>query len=174
MFNYPSLTVKAAAVDDLLTTSAESVSGNSAAGRCCGVVTSDGTVYRAKSVVLTTGTFLRGEINVGLTVTPAGRIGDGPAIALAETIEKAGFAMGRLRTGTPPRLKKQSIDFSKTAVWYGDDPPLAFSFMNDAPWIKTEDQLPCHMTFAGPETVKIVNETLHLNRHVKEELRGPR
>ncbi|OWA54297.1 Protein MTO1-like protein, mitochondrial [Hypsibius exemplaris] len=172
IFSYPNLTIRAAAVDDLIT---KPGSTDNPATVCGGVVTSDGTVYHSKAVVLTAGTFLRAEINIGLQITPAGRIGDGPAVALAETIERAGFAMGRLRTGTPPRLDKRTIDFTKTSVWPGDDPPLAFSFMNERPWLKAEEQMPCHLSsIQGKEVVKIVKDTLHLNRHVKEELTGPR
>jgi tRNA uridine 5-carboxymethylaminomethyl modification enzyme len=159
IFNYPNLTVRAAAVDDLLTELGPS--SESLDSVCCGIVASDGSSYRSKAVVLTAGTFLRAEINVGLQVTPAGRIGDAPAVALAETIERAGFSMGRLRTGTPPRLDGRTIDYTKTVSWQGDQPPLSFSFMNDRPWIKAEDQLPCHLTMIkGDEVVKIVKDTL--------------
>ncbi|XP_055339727.1 protein MTO1 homolog, mitochondrial-like [Paramacrobiotus metropolitanus] len=168
---YQNLTIHAASADDLLTQPSEIDPSQTT---CRGVVTSDGTTYHAKSVVLTTGTFLRGEINIGLETRPAGRIGDAPAVALAQTIEKAGFTMARLRTGTPPRLDKKTIDFTKTGVFYGDDPPLPFSFMNDRPWIAADQQMLCHITYTPAECSKIVLDTLHLNRHVKEETRGPR
>lgn len=87
-------------------------------------------------MVLTTGTFLRGEINIGLEVYPAGRAGDAPAIGLAKTLERIGFQMGRLKTGTPPRIKKSTIDFSNLQEHPGDNPPVPFSFMNSKVWIK--------------------------------------
>ena len=79
--------------------------------RCVGVVTDNRRIVTSSSVILTAGTFLRGEIHMGLDVRPAGRLGDEPAIGIAKTIESIGFNMGRLRTGTPPRILKDSIEF---------------------------------------------------------------
>ncbi|XP_035824440.1 protein MTO1 homolog, mitochondrial-like, partial [Aplysia californica] len=168
----PNLTVRAAAVEDLVTQEGPSESGSSV--QCCGVVLDSGEVIPSSTVVLTAGTFLRGSINIGLTQRPAGRIGDEPAVGLARTIEKAGFTMGRLKTGTPPRLDKRSIDFSCTEVKPGDERPMPFSFMNETVWIKPEDQLPCHMTRTTDQVAQVVRDTLHLNRHVQEEINGPR
>lgn len=109
--------------------------------RCNGVLLKDGTKITAKAVVITTGTFLRGQINIGLDIRPAGRIGDEPAIGLAQSLEALEFRMGRLKTGTPPRIKKDSIDFSKLSIQYGDSPPVPFSFMNDRVWIDAKDQV---------------------------------
>jgi tRNA uridine 5-carboxymethylaminomethyl modification enzyme len=111
---------------------------------------------------------------MGLECYPAGRIGDRPAVDLALSIEKIGFRMGRLKTGTPPRLDKSTIEFNKLEKHYGDDPPQPFSFINDNVWIKASDQLACHMTYTNDNVAKIVKESLHLNRHVKEETKGPR
>ena len=88
------------------------------------------------AVVITTGTFLRGSINIGLESYPAGRIGDLPAVRLAETLDRLRFRLGRLKTGTPPRLSSRSIDYSSCSVQKGDDPPIPFSFMNDRVWIE--------------------------------------
>ena len=77
--------------------------------RCVGVVLGDGTKISASSVVLTAGTFLRGRINIGMNVREAGRLGDAPAVGLAKTIEYLGFHMGRLKTGTPPRIDKKTV-----------------------------------------------------------------
>ncbi|CAL1535465.1 unnamed protein product [Lymnaea stagnalis] len=174
VFSTPNLTVRAAAVEDLITTGVPSLDDHSTVLACRGVVLDSGDAVSSKTVVLTAGTFLRGSINIGLTCRPAGRIGDEPAIGLAKTIEKAGFTMGRLKTGTPPRLDKSSIDFSKTEEKKGDDLPVPFSFMNESVWIKPEDQLSCHMTKTTEEVANIVRATLHLNRHVQEEINGPR
>ncbi|GFO37694.1 tRNA uridine 5-carboxymethylaminomethyl modification enzyme mnmg [Plakobranchus ocellatus] len=133
-----------------------------------------GEAVLSHTVVLTAGTFLRGTINIGLSSTPAGRIGDAPAVGLAKTIEEAGFKLGRLKTGTPPRLDKRTIDFSQTTVNFGDARPSPFSFLNDKVWIKPEDQLPCHMTRTTDRVAEIVKSCLHLNRHVQEEINGPR
>ena len=86
-------------------------------------------------------TFLRGQINIGLEVRPAGRIGDEPAIGLAETLSEIGFKLGRLKTGTPPRLIKSSIDFSQLPENLGDDLPVPFSFLNDSVWLDPKDQV---------------------------------
>ena len=113
------LEIEAAAVDDLI------LDG----GRAAGVVTADGRIRRAGAVVLTTGTFLRGEIHLGLEHWPAGRVGDAPAIRLAHSLEHAGFALRRLKTGTPPRLDGRTIDHAGLEQQPGDDPPEPFSTM---------------------------------------------
>lgn len=87
-------------------------------------------------MVITTGTFLRGQINIGLETYPAGRIGDKPAIGLAQTLERLQFKLGRLKTGTPPRINGDTIDYSVCSIQEGDDPPMPFSFMNDRVWIE--------------------------------------
>lgn len=127
-----------------------------------------------KSVVITTGTFLRGQINIGLDVRPAGRIGDDPAIGLAKSLETLGFKLSRLKTGTPPRIKADTINYDTLEKHFGDNPPVPFSFMNSKVWLKPEDQLPCHMTFTTESVKAIVKDNLHLNRHVTEEVTGPR
>src|ERR687897_579853 len=99
----PGLTVAACPVEDLLL---------DAQGAACGVASADGRTWRAGAVVLTTGTFLRGEIHLGLERWPAGRLGDAPAVRLAQSLERAGFALRRLKTGTPPRLDGRTIDFA--------------------------------------------------------------
>ncbi|KAH9508302.1 Mitochondrial Translation Optimization [Bulinus truncatus] len=174
VFSTPNLTVRAAAVEDLITCSVPSLVDHGTVLGCRGVVFGSGEEVTSKSVVLTAGTFLRGSINIGLTSRPAGRIGDEPAVGLAKTIERAGFTMGRLKTGTPPRIDKRTIDFSKTQEMNGDDNPVPFSFMNRSVWIKPEDQLPCHMTYTNEAVAEIVRSSLHLNRHVQEEINGPR
>jgi tRNA U34 5-carboxymethylaminomethyl modifying enzyme MnmG/GidA len=90
----------------------------------------------SRSVVITTGTFLRGQINIGLETFPAGRIGDQPAIGLARTLERLQFRLGRLKTGTPPRLNGRTIDYSVCSIQSGDNPIMPFSFMNENVWIE--------------------------------------
>lgn len=133
-----------------------------------------GEVINSKSVVITTGTFLRANINIGLETRPAGRIGDAPSIELGNSIERIGFKMGRLKTGTPPRIDGRTIDFSRVQIEHPDNPPVPFSFMNERVWVDADKQLPTHITFTNEKVATIVKETLHLNRHVKEETRGPR
>lgn len=141
---------------------------------CKGVVLANGTTIQSDSVVITTGTFLRGQINIGLEVRPAGRIGDAPAIGLANSLAEIGFRMARLKTGTPPRLKKSTIDFRNLNVQKGDSPPQPFSFMNDRVWIDADQQLDCHLTHTTSAVDAIVRSNLHCNRHVTEEITGPR
>ncbi|CAH1155875.1 unnamed protein product [Phaedon cochleariae] len=141
---------------------------------CKGVVLKDGTKISSSSVVITTGTFLKGQINIGLNFYPAGRLGDEPAIGLANTLEKLNLQMGRLKTGTPPRLKADTINYSVCQVQTGDMPPLPFSFMNSKVWINPKDQLKCHLTKTPLSIEKIIKDNLHLDRHVMEEVTGPR
>ena len=133
-----------------------------------------GEIISSKSVVITTGTFLRANINIGLESRPAGRIGDAPSIELGNSIERIGFKMGRLKTGTPPRLDGRTIDFSRVKIEYPDNPPVPFSFLNERVSVDADKQLPVHLTHTNEKVTKIVKDTLHLNRHVKEETRGPR
>ncbi|XP_052072302.1 protein MTO1 homolog, mitochondrial-like [Mytilus californianus] len=168
------LAIEVSPVEDLILKTTTHPSHDLMKQECCGVKLGDGKEIYGKTVILTAGTFLRGSINIGLDVIPAGRLGDQPAIGLAKSIENAGFTMGRLKTGTPPRLDGKTIDFSKTEIKYGDDPPEPFSFINDQVWIKASDQVICHMTRTNEKVDKICMETLHLNRHVHEEVNGPR
>lgn len=108
-----------------------------------GVITATGRRIRAGAVVLTTGTFLRGLIHIGEKKIPAGRVGEAPAIGLSLTLEKAGVALGRLKTGTPPRLDGKTINWSGLQEQKGDDPPVPFSYMTDR--ISTP-QLSCYIT----------------------------
>lgn len=139
-----------------------------------GIVTKSDREIRCKNVVITTGTFLRGQINIGLDVTFAGRIGDEPAIGLAKSLETLGFKLSRLKTGTPPRIKADTINYNVLEKHFGDDQPVPFSFMNSKVWLEPEDQLCCHMTYTTQAVKEIVKNNLHVNRHVTEEVTGPR
>ncbi|NXP73251.1 MTO1 protein, partial [Ramphastos sulfuratus] len=172
ILNTPLLTVREASVEDLLLAEPET----DRAGKCrvTGVVLGDGSTIHAGSVVLTTGTFLRGTVLMGLETHPAGRLGDQPAVGLAQTLEKLGFAMGRLKTGTPPRLAKDTIDFRGLEEHAADNPPVPFSFLSKAVWIKPEAQLSCYLTRTTLRAQQIIRDNLHLNNHVRETTRGPR
>ncbi|ERE74908.1 putative protein MTO1 like protein [Cricetulus griseus] len=172
VLNTPLLTVQEGAVEDLVLTEPEP--GSPGKCRVRGVVLADGSTIYAESVILTTGTFLRGMMVIGLEMHPAGRLGDQPAIGLAQTLEKLGFVVGRLKTGTPPRLAKESINFNILTKQTPDNPSIPFSFLSETVWIKPEDQLPCYLTHTNPRVDEIVLENLHLNSHVKETTRGPR
>nr|CAI5834482.1 unnamed protein product [Callosobruchus analis] len=170
----PNLDVLEAPVEDLIVKNPSINANKQQCFECGGVILNDGTKIKAKSVVITTGTFLNGQINIGLTVFPAGRIGDQPAIGLAKTLGSLDLKMGRLKTGTPPRLKADTIDFSGCETLKGDLTPMPFSFMNDKVWIHPKDQLVCYLTKTTLEIEKIVKDNMHQNRHVMEEIRGPR
>ncbi|MCE3254983.1 MAG: mnmG [Rickettsiaceae bacterium] len=125
--------------------------------KICGVVIKDGTVINCGSVVLTTGTFLSGMIHIGDKKIPAGRVGEEPSIGLSATLKKYNFNLGRLKTGTPPRLSSKSIDYSELEPQPGDNPPCPFSYLNEE--IKVP-QISCYITYTSSETHKIIKENL--------------
>ncbi len=142
------LTVLEAGVDDLLLDD----------GGCVrGIMTQDGRHYAAPSVVITTGTFLRGVIHMGEARIPGGRVGDKPAIALSLTFERLGFRLGRLKTGTPPRLDGRTIKWRDLDVQKGDVPPVPFSYLTAA---ITQPQIDCHITETTPATHAVIQENI--------------
>ena len=125
-----------------------------------GVRTNIGSVYYGKTVIITTGTFLRGEIILGDLKYSSGPNHQMPSITLADQLKDLGFEIVRFKTGTPPRVNADSVDYSKTEIQPGDDVPRAFSFET------TEfimDQLPCWLTYTGEPTHQIINDNLHLS-----------
>jgi tRNA uridine 5-carboxymethylaminomethyl modification enzyme len=128
-----------------------------AAGRAAGVVLGDGRRLAAGRVVLTTGTFLGGLIHIGEEKIPAGRVGEAPSLGLSRTLSRSGFALGRLKTGTPPRLDGGTIDWAGLEVQPGDDPPLPFSFLTGR---ITTPQIVCHITETNPRTHDIIRANL--------------
>lgn len=127
-------------------------------GQCKGVITQTGAVYHAKSVVITTGTFLRGEIILGELKYSSGPNNQQPSIRLSEHLEELGFDLVRFKTGTPPRVNSDTIDYSKTEIQPGDDVPRAFSYETTS---YITDQLPCWLTYTSTETHQIIDENLH-------------
>jgi tRNA uridine 5-carboxymethylaminomethyl modification enzyme len=126
-------------------------------GKIKGVLTSLGILYGAKAVIVTTGTFLKGLIHIGLENFSSGRAGEFPSIGLSNSLNTLGLKMGRLKTGTPPRLDAKTIDFSKTEPQYGDDPPQPFSHSTEK---ITNPQLPCFITYTNSETHQIILNNL--------------
>ncbi|MDP2847992.1 MAG: tRNA uridine-5-carboxymethylaminomethyl(34) synthesis enzyme MnmG [Humidesulfovibrio sp.] len=118
-------------------------------GRASGVRTLMGQKFPSRAVLLTTGTFLSGLIHIGMTQFSGGRLGDSPALGLSESLRNHGFELGRLKTGTPPRLLKASIDFSVMEEQPGDEPPTPFSFLNTTVPLP---QVPCHLTYTNEST----------------------
>ncbi|WP_191557521.1 tRNA uridine-5-carboxymethylaminomethyl(34) synthesis enzyme MnmG [Metabacillus idriensis] len=127
-------------------------------GECRGVITQTGAEYRAKTVVLTTGTFLRGKIILGELQYSSGPNNQQPSIKLSEHLQEIGLDMVRFKTGTPPRVNSHSIDYSKTEIQPGDDVPRAFSYETTK---YITDQLPCWLTYTSEETHKIIDDNLH-------------
>jgi len=126
-------------------------------GRAAGVATALGQTHRARAVLLTTGTFLRGLIHVGLTHFSGGRLGDPASQDLSASLRDLGLELGRLKTGTTPRLLKESIDFSGLEVQPGDDPPPGFSFCGPGPVLP---QVPCHITYTNAATHEAIKKGL--------------
>jgi len=124
--------------------------------RVCGIALGDQEI-RAKAVVLTTGTFLRGVIHIGDVQRPGGRMGDKPSIALADQIDDFGLPLGRLKTGTPPRLNGKTINWDILESQPGDDDPVLFSFMSDKPALR---QISCGITHTNEKTHDIIRENL--------------
>jgi tRNA uridine 5-carboxymethylaminomethyl modification enzyme len=129
-----------------------------ASGAVAGVVLADGEFIRVGRVVLTTGTFLRGIIHLGERKIPAGRVGEAPSLGLSDTLARAGFGLGRLKTGTPPRLDGRTIDWAGLETQHGDDPPPPFSFLTNEISIP---QVPCHITGTTAASHQLIAENLH-------------
>jgi tRNA uridine 5-carboxymethylaminomethyl modification enzyme len=125
--------------------------------RIGGVVLADGAVISAPSVILTTGTFLRGLIHIGDDQIPAGRLGDQPSVRLAERLDDLGLALGRLKTGTPPRLDGRTIDWDKLDQQAADREPALFSFLHDKPFAR---QISCGITHTNSRTHEIIRANL--------------
>lgn len=122
-------------------------------GQLRGVDTRSGLRFLGKTVVLTTGTFMRGLIHIGLTSFPGGRAGDQPSVGLSDQLQELGFEVGRLKTGTPARLDCRTIDFSRLEAQPGDDPPQPFSFSTER---ITMPQVPCHIAYTNERTHEII------------------
>ena len=126
-------------------------------GKVIGVETALGIRYLTKTVILTTGTFLKGLIHIGLKNFPGGRAGEFPSMELSDSLRGLGFQLGRLKTGTPPRIDGRSIDFSKTIIQHGDEPPIPFSYSTEK---IINSQLPCYLTYTNAETHNIIKDNL--------------
>ena len=147
LFNYPNLTIKPLAVEDLIVKN----------DRVIGVETSDGQEFSSERVVLTTGTFLRGEIHIGHERTPAGRFGDAPSIGLADRLYNLGFDMDRLKTGTPARISKASIDWDALEQQAADDEPVPFSFLTEKIDVP---QVTCGITHTNEDTHRVISDNI--------------
>src|SRR6201987_4935170 len=156
----PGLAILEGAAEDLLL---------DAKGSVCGLVLGDGRRIAAGRVVLTTGTFLNGLIHIGEEKIPAGRVGEPPSLGLSMTLARCGFALGRLKTGTPPRLDGRTIDWAGLDIQPGDDPPPPFSFMTER--IETP-QVVCHITTTTPATHAVIRANLHRSPMYSGDITG--
>ncbi|MDB4844229.1 tRNA uridine-5-carboxymethylaminomethyl(34) synthesis enzyme MnmG [Hellea sp.] len=147
LLNYENLTVKEVCVDDLLVKS----------GKVAGVIDENKETFLSDRVILTTGTFLRGEIHIGHKRTPAGRVGDKPSIGLADRLYKLGFTIGRLKTGTPARIAKSSVNWDSLEQQSADESPVPFSFLTNK---ITIPQVTCAITHTNELTHRVISENI--------------
>ena len=157
------LTIKEASVEDIIIEDK----------RVHGIVISTGEVIHAGGVILTTGTFLRGLIHIGEKKIQAGRVGEAPSIGLSDTLHRAGFMMGRLKTGTPPRLDGRTIDWASLEEQPGDNPPRPFSTMTKAVLVP---QISCYITHTSLQTHEVIRANIHRSPMYSGQIesRGPR
>ncbi|WP_289356761.1 tRNA uridine-5-carboxymethylaminomethyl(34) synthesis enzyme MnmG [Paenibacillus sp. S-12] len=144
----PNLTLRQGMVEELIVEN----------GKCVGVITKSGAIFRSKAVVLTTGTYLRGKIIIGELMYESGPNNQQPSLKLSECLRNLGFDLVRFKTGTPPRVNGGTIDFSKTEIQPGDDHPKFFSYETKS---SDNEQLPCWLTYTSENTHRIINENLH-------------
>lgn len=140
--------------------------------RILGIRLESGESIRCQKVVITTGTFLGGEIHIGLDAFSSGRMGEAATVGLSTSLKDAGFQLGRLKTGTPPRLDRRTIDFSRLEEQPSEDPPVPFSYLNDT--VTIHNQLICYGTETNPSTHDIVRANLDQTIHIRETVKGPR
>ncbi|MBP97909.1 tRNA uridine-5-carboxymethylaminomethyl(34) synthesis enzyme MnmG [Candidatus Poribacteria bacterium] len=157
--NQDYLDVKEGLVEELLTEN----------GQCLGVISHTQTAYLAQTVILTTGTFLKGTIHIGDVSYSAGRAGESAAEKLSESFLDLGFEVGRLKTGTPPRVNAQTVDFSKMEIQPGDEVPKPFSFSNHS---IGQSQLPCYITYTNSQTHDIIRNNLERSAMYSGRIQG--
>ncbi|KAI9810985.1 MAG: Mitochondrial Translation Optimization [Pycnora praestabilis] len=174
LVGYENLSILPGSVADIVVDrdGLDGMEGEGRHGKITGVRLESGEVIPTNHVVITTGTFLGGEIHVGLEVFPSGRMGEAATFGLSKSLRDAGFKLGRLKTGTPPRLDKKTINFSQLIAQPGDDPPMPFSYMNDR--VAVQKQLDCYSTYTNAASHDIVRANLDKSIHIRETVKGPR
>ena len=162
---YPNLKIHEGKVKDIIVEKNSSYSVK-------GVILEDDTIISTKKIVITTGTFLSAEIHIGLKTFPAGRINEAPTYGISDTLAEIGFKLGRLKTGTPARLDRSTINFENLEKQHGDELPTPMSFINDS--VRIKDQVLCYGTRTTPELHKYLKDNLDKSIHIRETVKGPR
>lgn len=175
ILNYKNLSVLEGLVKDIIIAPSEQNSDfqGRTYGTVRGVCLENGRVLSCENIVITTGTFLGGEIHIGMELYPAGRMGEDATFGLSKTLKEAGFNLGRLKTGTPPRLSSKTIDYTNLLPQKSDYPPQPMSFMTDK--VALQEQLvQCHQTFTNEAFHDLVAKNLDKTIHIRETVKGPR
>ncbi|GAO19631.1 hypothetical protein UVI_02022440 [Ustilaginoidea virens] len=170
--SYPNLSIVLASVSDIILSENAELSSSVKVPYITGIRLDTGQVLPAKKVIITTGTFLGGEIHIGLQSYPAGRMGESATSGLSKSLRRAGFTLGRLKTGTPPRLNRATINYKDLDSQTGDNPPTPFSFLNDT--VSVKEQLSCSITHTNQATHQVVHGNLDKTIHIRETIKGPR
>ena len=165
---YPNLSIVPGSVADIIVSRDEVQTS----GKITGVRLESGEILPTNQVVITTGTFLGGEIHIGLEVFPSGRMGEAATFGLSKSLKEAGFQLGRLKTGTPPRLDKKTINFDILETHHGDDPPMPFSYLNAT--VSVQEQMLCYATYTNEASHDIIRANLDKSIHIRETVKGPR
>ncbi|XP_069044443.1 protein MTO1 homolog, mitochondrial isoform X2 [Lepisosteus oculatus] len=173
LMSTPRLTILESSVEQLLTDEPDPQSPGQR--RVTGVRLGEGVCLGCSAVVLTTGTFLSGSLFLGCSSTPGGRRGDPASPGLSRCLGgELGLRLGRLRTGTPPRIRRASVAFDRMERHEGDSAPTPFSFLSASVGVQPDQQIPCFLTHTSPAVEVLVRETLHLNSHIQQDTQGPR
>jgi tRNA uridine 5-carboxymethylaminomethyl modification enzyme len=174
MLGYEGLSVVEGSVADIIVdrTGEEEEGAKGRYGKITGVRLESGEIIPTGNVVITTGTFLGGEIHIGLEAYPSGRMGEAATFGLSKSLRDAGFTLGRLKTGTPPRLDGKSINFKILEAQEGDQPPMPFSYLNER--VQVEQQLLNHETRTNEATHDVIRNNLDKSIHIRETVKGPR
>ncbi|CAO3595583.1 unnamed protein product [Absidia cylindrospora] len=172
--DYPNLTIRLGSVADLVLGSSDETGATSTGEQVVqGIRLDNGHIVRTPNVVITTGTFLGGEIHLGLKVWPAGRIDENPSIGLSKSLHKAGFKLARLKTGTPPRLDGRTINYKGLTVQEGDQPPSPFSYLHKTV-PHANNQVLCHQTRTNAAVHDYLEKHFDQSIHIRETVKGPR
>ncbi|KAI4944565.1 hypothetical protein J4E91_008568 [Alternaria rosae] len=169
---YKGLSVVEGSVADIIVDRTQEEGSKGQYGKITGVRLESGEIIPTGNVVITTGTFLGGEIHIGLESFPSGRMGEAATFGLSKSLRDAGFTMGRLKTGTPPRLDGKTIDYKVLEAQEGDNPPMPFSYMNER--VQVENQLLNHETRTNEATHDVIRNNLERSIHIRETVKGPR